>query len=100
MVLEINGFDIIGTAKNGQEAVEKYKAFSKKPEVIIMDHLMPIKNGIETSKEILKIDNTAKIIVISADNSIKEICQSIGVAGFISKPFSNKKLINKINKVL
>lgn len=100
MVLKTYGFSVIGTAKNGQEAVEMYKSFSKKPDVIIMDYRMPIKNGIEASKEILQIDNTAKIIVISAYDSIKEISQSIGASSFISKPFSNKKLINEINKVL
>ena len=61
---------------------------------------MPLKNGIEASKEILQIERKAKIIFISADNSVKETSQSIGVSSFINKPFSNKKLINEINKVL
>lgn len=61
---------------------------------------MPIKSGIEASKEILQINNTAKIIVISADDSIKKIAQSIGATSFLNKPFSNKKLTNEINKVL
>ncbi|MFX1256924.1 MAG: response regulator [Promethearchaeota archaeon] len=100
MVLEAYGFKIIGTAKNGEEAVEIYKTFSKTPDLIIMDHRMPIKNGIEASKEILQLDRDAKIIIASADNTVKEYYRSIGALSFISKPFSNQTLIKEINKVL
>ncbi len=56
LVLEVHGFNVIGMAKNGAEAVEMYKTFNKKPDIIIMDHRMPIKNGIEASREILQIN--------------------------------------------
>ena len=100
MILEAYGFSVIGKAKNGQEAVEMYRSFSKKPDVILMDHRMPIKSGIEASKEILKFDRKAKIIIASGDNTIKEISMSIGISSFINKPMSNQKLVNEINKVL
>ena len=99
-ILTLNGFKLAGIASDGEQAVSMFKSFSVKPSIILMDHRMPIKNGIEASKEILQIDNTAKIIVISAYDSIKETSQSIGASSFINKPFSNKKLINEINRVL
>jgi len=100
MILELNGFRVIGMAKNGQEAIEMYSLLSEKPDIILMDHRMPIKNGLEASKEILKMDNHAHIIFASADNSIKEEVYSMGILSFIDKPFSNQILIEEINKVL
>ena len=100
MVLEAYGYSVIGKAKNGQEAVDMYRSFSNKPDVIIMDHRMPVKDGIEATKEILQINPKAKIIFASADNSVKEYAQMIGVISFINKPFSNELLIKNIEKAL
>lgn len=61
---------------------------------------MPMKNGIDASKEILKIDNTVKIIFISADSSIKEEVKSLGVISFKDKPISIDYLINNIKKAI
>ncbi len=63
-----------------------------------MDHRMPIKSGIEASKEILLIDKNIKIIFISADITIKEEAFSIGVFGFFDKPFMIDSLIDDIKK--
>ncbi len=100
MILENSGFQIIGIANNGDEAVKMYKDFSEKPEIILMDHRMPMKNGIETTKEILQISNHSKIIFASADNSIKKLALSIGAISFLEKPFELKQLVNEIRKVL
>jgi len=77
-----------------------FKSFLKKPDIILMDYRMPIKNGIDASKEIMKIDGKTKIIFLSADNSIKEEALSIGVTKFRDKPFSINELINDITKAL
>ena len=98
MLLEAYGYTVIGSAKNGQEAVDMYKSFSNKPDIIIMDHRMPVKDGIEATKEILQINPKTKIIFASADNSVKEYAQSIGAISFKSKPFSNELLIKNIEK--
>lgn len=77
-----------------------FKSFPDKPEVVLMDYRMPFKNGIDTSKEILQIDNTVRIIFISADNSIKEEVKSLGVFSFKDKPFSMANLIKNIQKAI
>lgn len=100
MILTAFGYDVIGIAKNGEEAVQMFEAFSKKPDVIIMDHRMPIKDGLEASKEILKINKNAKIIFASADASIEEHTRSLGIVSFKLKPFSNERLIMNIEKAL
>jgi len=77
-----------------------FKSFITKPDVILMDFRMPFKNGLEVTKEILKIDNNSKIIFTSADNSIKNLALSIGVISFKEKPFKHEKLIKNINKII
>ena len=100
MVLENAGFQIIDTAANGDEAVKKYESLSIKPDIILMDHRMPIKNGIEATKEILEINNHSKILFVSADNSIKKLALSIGATSFLEKPFELKALIKEIEQIL
>jgi two-component system chemotaxis response regulator CheY len=98
--LKAIGFSVIGKAQNGDEAVNSYKLMSKKPDLIIMDHHMPIKNGIDALKEILKIDEQARVIMVSADRSLKNIAKSVGAMGFIEKPFSMIKFLANINTIL
>jgi YesN/AraC family two-component response regulator len=47
LILKEAGFNIIGTAINGKVAVEEYKNFEGKPDIILMDYRMPIKNGLD-----------------------------------------------------
>lgn len=99
MMLEMEGFDV-HSANNGEKAVNMFKSFSEKPNIILMDHRMPIKNGIDAAKEILAIDYTTKIVFISADVSIKTMALSIGAIKFIKKPFSLDHLIRSIKAIL
>ena len=57
-------YEIVGEAANGVEAVEKYK--ETKPDLITMDIVMPFKSGIEATREIIKYDKDALIIMCSA----------------------------------
>ena len=88
----------MGVAENGEMAVSMFKELSNKPKVILMDHRMPIKTGIEASKEILQIDKNVKIIFTSADITIKEEAISIGAFSFWDKPFTIDVLIDDIKK--
>ena len=100
MILKVSGFQVVGIANNGEEAVKMYETFSLKPEIILMDHRMPIKNGIEATKEILRINNHSRVIFTSADNSIRKIALSIGAICFLEKPFELKTLISEIKRIL
>ncbi|MBD3197600.1 MAG: response regulator [Candidatus Lokiarchaeota archaeon] len=100
LILSINGFKIVGKASNGYEAVEVYKSLSIKPDVVIMDHRMPIKTGLEATKEIMQIDPQARIIIATADEEIEKMARSMGIISFKSKPFSNDRLINNIRKAI
>ena len=94
------GFEVAGMAENGEEAVLMYKHFVEKPSITIMDHRMPVKNGIEALKEILRFDNNAIVIIVSADSSIKEEALSLGAYSFKQKPFDIDYLLSNIKKAL
>ncbi len=99
-LLVISGFDVVGIAENGETAIKMYQSFSKKPDIIVMDHRMPIKNGIDTTVEILKIEKTQKVIFASADRSVKKEVFSIGAVDFLEKPFSLDTLAQCIKRTL
>lgn len=87
-ILNMLGHEIVGFASNGEEAIKKYKEFKTKPDIILMDHRMPIKNGLEASHEILRITPDAKIIFISADTTIEKNAIDMGALAFFTKPFN------------
>jgi two-component system chemotaxis response regulator CheY len=99
-LLGIVGHQIVDTAFNGEEAVLKYEAMEQKPDLTIMDHRMPIKNGMEATAEILALDPSAKVLFISADVSQESRCQDAGAIGFLEKPFPMDKLFKTIENVL
>ena len=99
-ILEEIGYDVAGIAKNGEEAVSMYKQFVKKPSITIMDHRMPVKNGIDALKEILQFDNNARVIIASADTSVKQKALSLGEYSFKQKPFDIDYLLSNIKKAL
>jgi len=99
-LLEAHGFKAIGTAADGQTAIDRFNSLPTKPDVGLMDYRMPNKNGIEATVEILKNGYPSKIIFATADVSIKEQALKVGATSIINKPFYFHELINKINEVL
>jgi len=99
MILKEAGFEIIDTAFNGKIAVEKFNNLEEKPDVILMDHRMPVKNGLDAMAEILQSNNRAKVIFASADISIKQKALSLGACAFLDKPFNMRKLLAIIQKI-
>ena len=95
-VLNSNGVEVLASAKNGEEAIIKFRNLSQKPDIILMDYQMPVKNGIEAMREILEIDNKIKIIIMSADEGIKEEALLEGATCFVAKTFSLSKMIKDI----
>ena len=90
------GIQICFVAYDGVEAVKKYLQCSPKPHVVIMDYRLPIMNGIEATKEILKIDSKARIIFLSADVNMKEEALQAGAFTFLKKPVSIKDIVGAV----
>jgi CheY-like chemotaxis protein len=89
------GYEVC-TAKDGVEAVEKVK--SEKPNLIIMDVLMPRMTGFEAMEKIREDPESRGIpaLVISAKSSMKEFFADITGVEFIPKPYDPKELVNRI----
>jgi len=100
IALKLKGHDVVGVAGDGNEAVDMFKKFSIKPDIILMDHRMPCKNGLEATKEIMKMNGKSKVIFASADKSVREEAISLGARSFKSKPFSLEKLCSNIKKAM
>jgi two-component system chemotaxis response regulator CheY len=99
LILKEAGFEIIDTAINGKDAIERYNKLEVKPDIILMDHLMPVKNGLDAMTEILQISNHVRIIFASADMSVKEKAMSLGACAFLDKPFRMQKLLITIQNI-
>ena len=97
--LTVLGHEIVAKAYDGEEAVNIFREFQMVPDLILMDHRMPIKDGITAAKEILKFNNDCKIIFLSADYSIKDKALALGAKYFLEKPFKLDKLSQIIEKV-
>ncbi|KHF39768.1 response regulator [Halalkalibacter okhensis] len=99
-ILTKNGFDVVGEANDGAEAIEKFKEVS--PDLVTMDITMPEMDGITALKEIRAIDPSAKIIMCSAMGQQSMVIDAIqaGAKDFIVKPFQADRVIEAINKTL
>lgn len=92
------GFEVIGEADNGEEAIRQYKKLN--PDVVTMDITMPIKNGLEATKEIVAYDAEAKVVVITAVDQQKNVVKALqnGAKDFMTKPFDQEKLLHVLYK--
>ena len=84
-------------ASNGQEAVDKYKEFH--PNLVFLDIVMPVKDGITSVKEIIEFDEDADIVIVSSVGTQTQLKQAIesGARDFVQKPFSDAQ-VQKILK--
>ncbi|WP_290597829.1 MULTISPECIES: response regulator [unclassified Archaeoglobus] len=94
----LKDFKII-EASNGKEAIELYK--KEKPDLVLMDVMMPIMNGIDATYEIKKMDPNAKIVAITAYASSKgEKVLEAGADFILKKPFTRREVIKMIEKIV
>ncbi len=99
--LGMEGYEVI-TALDGEQALEKARA--EKPDLIVLDIMMPKLDGYETCK-MLKAEEGTKdipVILLSAKgrNVDQKIGFEVGADDYITKPFSPRKLVERINAIL
>jgi len=95
-ILEFNGLSVVGDAYDGSEAIEMYKDLDRRPDVVLMDHRMPKRDGVDATLEIKKMDPKVKIIFASADSTVKDRAIQAGADSFLIKPFKIQELIATI----
>ncbi len=87
-------------AYDGLEAVKKFIECTPKPHVVLMDYRLPIMNGVEATKEILKIDPYTKIVFLSADVSVRDEAMRSGACIFLKKPVSIKDILGAVESAI
>ncbi len=101
-ILSSEGFNVIDQASNGKEAIDKYKQFFPKVDIVTMDITMPEMDGIESLKGIMDFDKNAKVVMISAIGNQDYVKKAllIGAKNYIVKPLNRKKVLARVLKAL
>jgi CheY-like chemotaxis protein len=101
MILAGAGYDLL-TAQDGQEAIDV--ATAERPDLILMDVVMPRKTGFEATRFLRKQETTKAIPVIMvttrAEPKILEICFQCGCNDYINKPVDGAVLLAKVRSIL
>ena len=94
------GYSDFIEAGDGEDAVEKYT--ENKPDLVLLDITMPIKDGIQTLQAIKQMNSQAKVIMCSAMGQEGMVVEAIklGALDFIVKPFKPERLIQTVKNVL
>lgn len=92
-VFESRGITVF-SARSGDEAVKIFPTLRFRPDAVIMDHRMPGKDGIETTKELLRMSPGLPIIFSSADENVRQQALEAGAVSFWAKPFPVGLLVN------
>jgi two-component system alkaline phosphatase synthesis response regulator PhoP len=99
--LGAEGFDVI-TANNGELAIEKAK--QEKPDLIVLDIMMPVLDGYETCRRLKREAETKNIPVVlltaKGRDVDKRLGYEVGAVDYIVKPFSPNRLIERIQEIL
>ncbi|WP_442852241.1 ANTAR domain-containing response regulator [Bifidobacterium sp. AGR2158] len=91
-MLEDNGYDVVGQAANGEEAIALTREF--KPDVVCMDVKMPHMDGI-TAAGVICDENIAPVVMLTAFSQIDLVKQAIGAGAmaYVTKPYEESKLL-------
>jgi two-component system chemotaxis response regulator CheY len=93
------GFQVVGEAVNGVEAVERYHEL--RPDLVTMDIVMPLKSGIEALQQITREDPDARVVMCSALGQEALVIEAVqaGARDFIVKPFKEERVLDVVRRV-
>ncbi|HEY9765542.1 MAG TPA: response regulator [Chroococcales cyanobacterium] len=94
------GWEKVGEASNGKEAIEMYPVL--KPDLVLMDITMPLVNGLDALKVLMKYDPQARIVMLTAIGQESEITRAmeLGAANYVLKPYKKDELAEVIERAL
>jgi two-component system, chemotaxis family, chemotaxis protein CheY len=97
--LRDSNFEIIATASSGLEAVEKFKDL--KPQLVLLDVVMPEVTGVDTLQRLLEVDTAACVVMVSSigTESTVQDCLRKGAKSFLQKPLQKDNVLALLNKV-
>jgi len=99
-IIEPEGYEVVGEATNGMEAVELY--LKLQPDLVTMDIVMPKRSGIEAVRGILAEDPLAQVVMCSALGQETLVMEALhaGAKNFIVKPFKPDAVLSTLDRLL
>ncbi|MBQ1881306.1 MAG: response regulator [Lachnospiraceae bacterium] len=99
-VLKKCGVDNVIQVSDGQAAVDTYKA--EKPDIVLLDVVMPVKDGITALKEIMEFDSAAVAVMVSSVGTQMHIREAVktGARDFLQKPASLEQITSIVERVV
>lgn len=94
------GFEVVGEADNGVAAVERYEAL--RPDIVLLDLVMPQQDGREALRRILEIDPGARVVILSslgAQHDIEE-CLKLGAKSYLQKPIDPEAMVRVLREAV
>ncbi len=97
-ILTSEGYEVVATAADGKEGVDKYKELAPNVDLVTMDITMPRMDGITALEQIMTFDKNAKVVMISALGKEELVKKSLllGAKNYIIKPLDRKKVLERI----
>lgn len=101
-ILTSEGYEVVSTATDGLDGVEKYKELCPNIDLVTMDITMPKMDGITALEQIMAFDKNAKVVMISALGKEELVKKALllGAKNYIVKPLDRKKVLERISSVL
>ncbi len=99
-LLEHEGYDVVGQATNGHEAIRMVRQLS--PVLVVLDFGMPLLNGIDAAREILKRSPEAQIVLLTMYEDDAYVLEALkaGIRGYVLKSQATQDLVNAMREVL
>ena len=91
---------LVEWCENGEDAMEQYQSF--RPDILVLDVMMPKKDGFSLAKEIRKKDRRTPIIFLTAKSQSKDVVEGFELGGndYLKKPFSMEELIVRVKELV
>ncbi len=101
-ILTSDGYEIVATAQDGKEGVDKYKELCPNVDLVTMDITMPRMDGITALEQIIAFDKNARVVMVSALGKEELVKKSLlsGAKNYIVKPLDRKKVLERISAAL
>jgi two-component system chemotaxis response regulator CheY len=101
-ILTSEGYEVVATAADGKEGVDKYKELCPNVDLVTMDITMPRMDGITALEQIMAFDKNAKVIMVSALGKEELVKKSLllGAKNYIIKPLDRKKVLERISTAI
>ena len=99
-ILREAGFEVVGEAATGVQAVERYGAL--RPDLVTMDIVMPDMGGIDAVREITRLDPGARVLMCSAMGQQALVIEAMaaGARDFVVKPFQPSRVLEAVERIL